>query len=151
MFRFHKPLDIITLFHKPTLPSSLRALALLKQASANAAQADADTTPNANGTSTGRRRRRGQFELNVTEDAPTPDELRLIMEYMGAGRRVGELVSGAVGGREDAVRRVREDGGRFVRPVVVDWNNGRAVLGTNESAILKLLEEEPPSTPDNTP
>ncbi|EEP81160.1 predicted protein [Uncinocarpus reesii 1704] len=151
MFRFHKPLDIVTLFHKPALPASLRALALLKQASATAAETASGIHPTAEKNF---RPRREQFELDVTEDPPTPDQLKLIMDYMGGGAvgagKPGDLVQGARD-RLDALRRLKEDGERFVRPVVVDWNNGKAVLGTNESAILKLLQQEPPHTPDNTP
>lgn len=49
------------------------------------------------------------------------------MDYMGQGKglKVGELVEGATD-RVDAIRRVKEDGERFRRPVVVDWNNGKA-------------------------
>ncbi|EAS27421.3 uncharacterized protein CIMG_10026 [Coccidioides immitis RS] len=158
MFRFHKPLDIITLFHKPALPSSLRALALLKQASANAAEtATIDQASDHSAQNKLERQRREQFDLTVTEEPPTPDQLKLIMDYMAAGAgnggvgagKPGDLVSGARD-RLDALRRLKEDGERFVRPVVVDWNNGKAVLGTNESAILKLLQDEPPHTPDDT-
>lgn len=39
--------------------------------------------------------------------------------------KVGDLVEGA-NDRVDALRRVKEDGERFRRPVVVDWNNGKA-------------------------
>ena len=30
-----------------------------------------------------------------------------------------------------------------MRPVVVDWNQGRAVVGENESEILKLVRDVP--------
>jgi len=49
----------------------------------------------------------------------------------------------------DALKRLNEDGERFLRPVVVDWNNGKAVVGDNESAILKLLSESPANTDCN--
>ncbi|PGH07485.1 hypothetical protein GX51_01786 [Blastomyces parvus] len=154
MFRFHKTLDVITLFHKPSLPASNRVLTLLKQANADAAAAAtmdqaSDVSPN----------RRSEFELNVTEDPPTPDQLKNILDYVGAGvggdvakarggaamARPGDLVQGARD-RLDALRRLKEDGGRFVRPVVVDWNNGTAVIGDNESEILKLVREIPADT-----
>lgn len=49
------------------------------------------------------------------------------MDYMeqGKGLKVGDLVEGAKD-RVDALRKVKEDGERFRRPVVVDWNNGKA-------------------------
>ncbi|KAI1941117.1 hypothetical protein LOZ53_002502 [Ophidiomyces ophidiicola] len=154
MFRFHKPLDVVTLFHKPSLPTSLRALALLKQASANAAEtATTDQASDHTAQNQLERNRREQFDLTVTEDPPTPDQLKLIFDYMRANEKKvapSELVAGARD-RLDALRRLKEDGSTFIRPVVVDWNNGKAVLGTNESEILRLLREEPQHTPDNTP
>ncbi|KAK2746499.1 hypothetical protein FQN57_003125 [Myotisia sp. PD_48] len=137
-----KTIDIITLFHKPSIPSSARALELLQKASTATQQASVE-----NGTSP---LRKSAFELEVTENPPTPDQLRLIMEYMddsvlgrggvGVGKP-GELVNEAHD-RSDALKKLKENGDKFIRPVVVDWNNGNAVLGTDESAILKLLKEE---------
>jgi len=43
----------------------------------------------------------------------------------------------------DAVKKLAADEGAFKRPVVVDWNQGRAVVGDNESEILKLLRDAP--------
>ncbi|KAK2803679.1 hypothetical protein FQN50_006895 [Emmonsiellopsis sp. PD_5] len=157
MFRFHKTLDVITLFHSPNLPASTRVLNLLKTANANAAAAttqdQASNTPPT---------RRNQFELNVTEDPPTPDQLKSILDYVGAdvGGQVarekggaalvkpGDLVRGARD-RLDALRRLKAGGdgnGGFVRPVVVDWNNGKAVIGDNESEIMKLVSQIPEDT-----
>ncbi|EGD85058.1 hypothetical protein H112_08784 [Trichophyton rubrum D6] len=143
MFRFHKTLDIITLFHKPTLASSTKALSVLQRASTAIKEGTA-TSPS------GSLLRNSDFELNVTEEPPTTDQLKLIMDYMtssplasggiGVGKP-GDLVSGATD-RSDAVKRLKENGDSFIRPVVVDWNNGKAVLATSESAILKLLSEE---------
>jgi hypothetical protein len=43
---------------------------------------------------------------------------------------------------EDAVKRFKESGeGVFVRPITVDWTNGRAVVGDNESEILKMVHQ----------
>ncbi|KAK2879994.1 hypothetical protein FQN49_000687 [Arthroderma sp. PD_2] len=143
MFRFHKTLDIITLFHKPTLASSSKALNVLQKASTAIKEGSAST-------SSGSPLRGSDFELNVTEEPPTPAQLSLIMDYMtssplasggiGVGKP-GDLVSGATD-RPDALKKLKENADSFIRPVVVDWNNGKAVLGTNESAILKLLSDE---------
>ncbi|KAI9737904.1 MAG: hypothetical protein M1834_009274 [Cirrosporium novae-zelandiae] len=122
MFRFHKTLDVVTLFHKPTLPTSTRVLTLLKQASAQAS--DYATEDQASDHSHHNKVQRAGFELNVTEDAPTSDQLRTILQYVGAGR-VGELVKGARN-EPDALRKLKESGENFQRPVTVDWNNGKA-------------------------
>ena len=59
---------------------------------------------------------RSEFELNVTEDPPTSDQLRTILEYVGA-RRAKDIVEGA---RDtgDALKKLREDGTKFRRPIV---------------------------------
>ncbi|KAK2790406.1 hypothetical protein FQN51_002493 [Onygenales sp. PD_10] len=158
MFRFHKTLDVITLFHSPTLPASTRVLNLLKTANANASAAAASTLDQASPTPPPRR---NQFELNVTEDPPTPDQLKSILDYVGAdvGGQVarekggaalvkpGDLVRGARD-RLDALRRLKagSGGGEFIRPVVVDWNNGKAVIGDNESEIMRLVSQIPEDT-----
>ncbi|APA11674.1 hypothetical protein SS1G_05135 [Sclerotinia sclerotiorum 1980 UF-70] len=139
MFRFHKTLDVITLFHKASSPASLRVFTLLKRASANAAafatedQASdlaANTTP-----------QRDEFELEVTESAPTPDQLRSILEFMGPSK-IGSIVTGAKD-EADAVRKIKSNEDSFQRPLTVDWSNGRAVAGDNESEILKMLNALP--------
>ncbi|KAL2216949.1 thioredoxin-like protein [Thermoascus aurantiacus ATCC 26904] len=144
MFRFPKPLDVITLFHKPSLPASQRVLNILKQASATASQTT--TEDQASDNTLQARRSRGEFQLDVTELPPTPDQLRNILDYASAtGERKtepGEVMRGA-GSVADALRLLKEEGGgeRFVRPVVVDWSNGKAVVGDNESEILKMLRQ----------
>ncbi|KAI9786417.1 MAG: hypothetical protein M1839_006877 [Geoglossum umbratile] len=116
MFRFHKSLDVITLFHRPTLASSVRVLNLLKQGSTNASEAATkDQTA---------QKVRPEFELHVTEDPPTSDQLRSILEYVGA-KRVGEIVRGARN-ESDAMKKLKEDSENLQRPLTVDWSNGRA-------------------------
>jgi arsenate reductase-like glutaredoxin family protein len=77
--------------------------------------------------------------LEITEAAPTPDQLKNIFEYLGAGK-AAQLVKGA-STQSDALRKVKEDGENFQRPVVVDWSAGRAVVGGDESEILRLVRE----------
>ncbi|KAL4883926.1 thioredoxin-like protein [Aspergillus karnatakaensis] len=138
VFRFAKTLDPITLFHKPSLQSSTKALNILKTASAAAAASDAPSG-------------RGEFQLEVTTAPPTTDQLRNILEYVGgspngAGKPggktygVSEIVAGARDA-EDAVKRFKEDSGRFVRPVTVDWTNGQVVVGEGESEILRMVRQ----------
>ncbi|OBT55903.1 hypothetical protein VE04_03697 [Pseudogymnoascus sp. 24MN13] len=140
MFRFRKGLDVITLFHSPTAPASMRVHSLLKQASAAAGetatedQASEHTQQTKNSVQT-------QFELNVIEDAPTPDQLKSILEYVGENG-AGKVVQGATSGK-DAFTKWKKDSGSFQRPLTVDWNNGKVVAGANESEILKLLESLP--------
>ncbi|KAH7176613.1 thioredoxin-like protein [Dactylonectria macrodidyma] len=131
MFRFRKTLDPITLFHKASSPASVRVANLLQKASANAtAGATAAENPNS----------REQFELNITEEPPTDDQVKTILEYVGTSR-ISDVVKGAKD-EKDALRKFKESKGNFVRPVVVDWNNGTAIAGDNESEILKLLNAQ---------
>ncbi|KAI9716765.1 MAG: hypothetical protein M1812_005105 [Candelaria pacifica] len=142
MFRFHKSLDVITLFHKPSSSASIRALTLLKQASATASETA--TIDQASDHTPQNKAQRSEFELNVTEDPPTSDQLRNILEYVGA-RKAGDIVKGA---RDDtdAMKKLAENAENFKRPVIVDWNNGRAVAGDNESQILRMLSTLPEGT-----
>ncbi|KAJ9611987.1 hypothetical protein H2200_003582 [Cladophialophora chaetospira] len=129
-----KTLDVITLFHKPSLQASVRAQTILKQASA---EASAHATEDQASDHAHQNKRSEPFDLEVTEADPTPDQLKSIFEYVGNGK-AGELVKGAAS-ESDALRKVKEDGGLFIRPVTVDWSEGKAVIGDKESEILKLL------------
>ena len=100
-----KTLDVITLFHKPSLQSSTRLLALLQRASIKAS----DPGQKAN-------IRRTEWDLEVTEKSPTSDQLRSILEYVGAGR-AGDIMRGAKD-EADAMRRLKAKPGDFVWPLV---------------------------------
>ncbi|KAJ5542588.1 hypothetical protein N7535_005011 [Penicillium sp. DV-2018c] len=151
MFRFSKTLDPITLFHSPTIQSSTRALNILKQASATASETA--TEDQASDYARHAKAQRGEFELEVTTSPPTADQLRSILDYVspvsgtgGLGEKntygVGELIKGARDA-EDALKKFKEDNSTFVRPITVDWVNGRAVIGDNESEILRMVRQLP--------
>jgi len=139
MFRFRKTLDVITLFHKPTSPASLRVNTLLKQASANASEHA--TEDQASDHSHQTHPRREEFELDITEQPPTQDQLKSILEYVGA-QKAGTIIKGAKD-EADAMKKLKENSENFQRPVTVDWSNGRVVAGDNESEILKMIESLP--------
>ena len=105
---------MITLFHKPSIPSSVRVLTQLKQVSAHASETA--TEDQASDHTEQNKFQRSEFELNVTEDPPTSDQLRSILEYIGA-KKAKDIVEGA---RDfgDAQKKLEEDGSRFKRPVV---------------------------------
>lgn len=92
----------------------MRALALLKQISAQASETA--TEDQAAGHSKQNQLQRSEFELNVSEDVPTGDQLRSIFEYIGDNNAKG-MVKGA-SSVSDAIRLLKEDGRRFVAPVV---------------------------------
>ncbi|CAF9912379.1 MAG: hypothetical protein HETSPECPRED_000924 [Heterodermia speciosa] len=138
MFRFHKTLDIISLFHKPAAPSSLRVVTLLKQISAQASETA--TEDQASDHTHQNKLQRTTFELNVTEEVPTSDQLRTILEYVGEDK-ASEIVEGAKDSG-DAIRRLKQNPKLFKAPVTVDWNNGRAVLGDKKSEIMKMIAQQ---------
>lgn len=112
----HKTLDVITLFHKPSVPASVRVQTLLKQISAQASETA--TEDQVGDHSHQDELQRTQFELNVTEEAPTKDQMRTILEYVG-GKKASQLVDGARD-EADALKKLGEDSNKFKRPVVGD-------------------------------
>lgn len=120
----HKSLDTITLFHRPSLSSSTRVLTLLKQASA---QASATATEDQASDNTNQNKiQRSEFELNITEEPPTSDQLRSILEYVG-GSRAREIVAGARN-ETDAIKTLAQDPSRFRAPVVRLLTQGRILI-----------------------
>ncbi|KAI1748808.1 thioredoxin-like protein [Xylaria castorea] len=138
MFRLHKTLDIITLFHKAGSPASVRAATVLKQASANAAEAA--TEDQASDHSSQTNTHRPDFEVSITEEPPTPDQLRTILEYAGKSK-ISSIVQGATS-ENDALKKFKESPDNFKYPVIVDWINGRALASDKESEILKMLDQK---------
>ncbi|KAF2237754.1 DUF1687-domain-containing protein [Viridothelium virens] len=134
--------DVITLFHKPSVPSSVRAVTLLKQANGTA-QSTA-TEDQASSHDTHSKAQRTDIDLDITEAAPTSDQFQNILEYIGK-HNASKLIQGARD-EADAIKKLKEDGNSFQRPVLVDWNNGRAVAGDDHSEILKLLRTLPKET-----
>lgn len=119
----HKTLDVITLFHKPSLSASNRVLTILKQGSAQA-QETATEDQASDHSAQNQAVKREPFELEVTEAVPTEDQLRSILEYVGQGK-IGQIVEGATS-VTDAAKKLAADQGAFKRPLIVDWNQGRA-------------------------
>ena len=87
---------------------------LLKQASANA-QAGA-TGDQASDHSHQSPPGREEFELNITEDVPTQDQVQTILEYVGESK-IQSIIKGAQD-QKDALKRFKENKESFKRPVV---------------------------------
>ncbi|KAI4732353.1 hypothetical protein E4T50_17062 [Aureobasidium sp. EXF-12298] len=129
--------DVITLFHSPNSPASIRVHTLLKQ-TAGAAHSTA-TIDQASSHPQQSKVGRTDFELDIQEGVPTNDQLTSIFEYLGQDK-IGSVVEGASSTTE-ALRKLKDNGSLFQRPLVVDWGNG--LSGDNESEILKLLQTPP--------
>ncbi|KAK9472691.1 thioredoxin-like protein [Dipodascopsis tothii] len=68
------------------------------------------------------------FDLEVIEAPPTKDQLRALRSY-----------TTSAGGGADTF--VAASGADVVRPMVVDWLNGRAVVGDDLPGVQALVEE----------
>ncbi|KAI2465432.1 DUF1687-domain-containing protein [Annulohypoxylon bovei var. microspora] len=138
MFRFHKPLDIITLFHKSQSPASTQIAKLLKEISASGtAAANATDTPTNDQTQPKRLNR--VFELDITETPPTTDQLQTILDYVGQDQ-ISKVIKGATT-KKEAIEKYTQNAASFVTPVVVDWHHGRAIATSKDSKILEMLEQ----------
>jgi arsenate reductase-like glutaredoxin family protein len=109
----HGAKNVVTLFHKPNNEASTRVLTLLKQA--NAQSVAHATEDQASSHQAQNKTERNEFELDVTEEAPTGDQLKTILEYLGGSP--GKVVQGA-SDESDALRRLKADGNTFQRPLV---------------------------------
>ncbi|KAL1585871.1 hypothetical protein WHR41_05103 [Cladosporium halotolerans] len=142
LFKESAKKDVITLFHKPSNQASVRAHTLLKQTAANAtATATEDQAADHASQS---KLERTEFELDVQETAPTTDQLSSILEYLGPAQ-AGSVISDATG-TTDALKKFKANENSFKAPVTVDWMNARAVVGDNESEIMKLIRTLPKET-----
>lgn len=110
----HKTKDIVTLFHKASSPASVRVATLLKQASANATEHATEDQASDHSAQTAPHR--AEFELNITEDPPTPDQLQTILEYVGKPA-ISTVVKGA-SNETEALKIFKQSAEAFQRPVV---------------------------------
>jgi hypothetical protein len=110
----HGAKNAITLFHKSSSPGSTRILNILKQANATAATSATEDQASSHQAHTDAQKT--AFDLDVAEGAPTSDQLRNILEYVG-DTNAGSIIQGA-SNAEDAERRMRANADSFQRPVV---------------------------------
>ena len=88
-------------------------LNLLKQTSATASESA--TIDQATDHTAQNELQRSEFDLDITEAAPTSDQLSTILDY--AGGNMGTIVKGATS-KEDAWAKLRQSADAFQRPVV---------------------------------
>lgn len=74
---------------------------------------------------------RSDFELNVTEEPPTGDQLKTIIEYAGE-RKASQLVDGARDAL-DAIHRLSQDKNKFKAPVVSPDMDNAASKSTDDT------------------
>lgn len=73
------------------------------------------------------------MDADVQEGPPTSDQLSSILDYLGPSK-AGTVVKDATGS-SDAQRKFKANESAFQRPVVVDWNNGRAGKSTSGAVV----------------
>jgi arsenate reductase-like glutaredoxin family protein len=100
-----KSLDVIQLFHKAGSPTSTKAADLLKRISIRASESASEDKAS-----------RDPFELQVTEEPPTQDQLQTMLDYAG-DKGISSIVEGASTSSE-ALRLVRENVDKLRRPIV---------------------------------
>lgn len=110
----NKGRDIVTLFHKANSPVSTRIATLLKQTSA--AAAETATADQASDHSAQNTIQREDFDINITEDAPTTSQLETILDYAGTAG-IPSIVKGAQS-KQEALKKFKESTENFQRPVV---------------------------------
>lgn len=104
----------MTVFHSAKSPASVRVANLLKAVSANAtAGATEDQASDHTAQTKGHRE---QFELNITEDPPTPDQVQTILGYVGKAG-IPRIIKGARD-EKDALKKFQENKENLLRPVV---------------------------------
>jgi hypothetical protein len=104
----------VTLFHRANNAPSIRVQTFLKQA--NATAGTTATEDQASSHHEHSAAQKNDFELDVTESAPTSDQLTSILEFVGE-KNAGTIVTGATNAA-DAQRRLRADVDAFIRPTV---------------------------------
>lgn len=87
---------------------------LLKTASANATVGA--TIDQASDHSSQTKSSRDQFELNITEELPTPEQVETILGYVGKGG-ISTIVKGAQNEKE-ALKKFQENKDSLMRPLV---------------------------------
>lgn len=128
---------MITLFHKPALPASVRVHNILKQISAHASETA--TEDQAADHTAQNKIQRSEFELNVSEEPPTKDQMRTILEYVGS-KRASQLIDGARD-EADALKMLAENGKNFKRPVVSQATPRAALVGDSDVRVDRRLEQ----------
>ena len=93
----------------------MRVATLLKQI--NAAAATSATQDQASDHTAQSQPRREAFELNITEEEPTEDQVRTIADYLGTKDQISKVFAGA-GTADAALKAFKQNPASFTRPVV---------------------------------
>ncbi|KAI9891906.1 MAG: hypothetical protein M1814_002291 [Vezdaea aestivalis] len=116
MFRFHKPQNVVTLFHRPSSAASSRVLTLLKQVNATAVAGATEDQASDHSKQLKAQEDQVDFKLDITEEPPTSDQVQAIFEYLGAD--ASKVVKGA-STVDDAKSIMKKNADAFQRPLIL--------------------------------
>ncbi|RUS17550.1 hypothetical protein BC937DRAFT_89819 [Endogone sp. FLAS-F59071] len=130
-FRDIVRLPILSIFHSPACSKSRATLAILERAIPTAGD---PTVP--------------RFRLDVveyTKQPPTSTQLRLAAQYLGLqGEAVQAMLrpdAPKVRDVDEMIQVVGQDPARLERPIVVDWEGAKAVIGRPPERVEELIRE----------
>ncbi|KAJ7924343.1 thioredoxin-like protein [Mycena leptocephala] len=133
-----RTLHEISIFHHPTAPPSVKALGILRSALSAPYPPGKGSAPL-------------QFNLEVVEGTPTPDQLSIILSYLPSKNASSPSAASvflsahpSTASSEGANMATIANLGRdkpntFKWPVVVDWNAGKASVG-DVDGVMGILE-----------
>jgi len=80
--------------------------------------------------------------IDYLNEPPTPDQLRQVSNYLGTVQGMLRPDAPKVDTVDQLIQLVKKDPSVLERPVVIDWDKGKAVLGRpTADAVEKLINE----------
>ncbi|GAB5593707.1 hypothetical protein Unana1_08607 [Umbelopsis nana] len=120
-FRPPRTRPILSIFHNPACSKSRAALQALNAHKDPPYQVDI---------------------IDYLNEPPTPDQLRQVSNYLGTVQGMLRPDAPKVDTVDQLIQLVKKDPSVLERPVVIDWNKGKAVLGRpTADAVEKLINE----------
>lgn len=120
-FRPPRTRPILSIFHNPACSKSRAALQVLTDHKDPPYQVDI---------------------IDYLQDPPTSDQLRQVSSYLGTVQGMLRPDAPKVSGIDQLVKLVKQDPSVLERPVVVDWDKGKAVLGRPTSEAVEQLVKD---------
>jgi arsenate reductase-like glutaredoxin family protein len=127
-FRPPRSLPILTLFHNVKSNKSRQALVILQ-----------NKQKNANGEE--------KYRIDIMDEnqqTPTDTQLKQIASFLNSPTPWKEMLTDTndIGNAQDAFHVLKNEPGSLRCPIVVDWENGKAVGGSSTlEAVEKLIDE----------
>ncbi|KAJ2961043.1 hypothetical protein NQZ79_g3673 [Umbelopsis isabellina] len=120
-FRPPRTRPILSIFHNPKCSKSRAALQLLNSHTDPPYQVDV---------------------IDYLSDPPTPDQLRQVSNYLGTVQGMLRSDAPKVDTVGQLIELVKKDPAVLERPVVIDWEKGKAVIGRPTSeAVERLIKD----------